>query len=477
MTRITSASLAIASAIVVAAPMARAARPHYGGTLSVQMEGMVRAFDPATVAADGAEEAARARLLPLVFETLTTVDADAGLRPTLATAWEHDAPGARWRFHLRPTVKLHDDSVVDAPQVAAVLAARERAWKVAADGDDIVIDLNPPQADLPWTLADSRYAIGVRTASGSLVGSGPFRVERIETSRVVLRTHEDYWGGRAFVDGLVIEEGRALGDQLTNLEAGRSDLAAVRPTDLRRLAERGLRTATSRPIVLFALVFEPHRAQSPDDAVRAALAASLDRAALCTVLLQRHADPASTFVPSWISGYAPLLRREAAARPSRATVAQLPADRRTLALRVDASDGLSQSIAERIAVDAHEAGIAVTVQAPAGLAPRPDVRLVRIALQATTPDRVLARVMQRLGARAVSLVTADASPAAGAPLEAIFRLERTLLDRDILIPVVHVQEVYGLGERVESWSESPISPTGAWNLASVWLRSDRPARP
>ena len=457
--------------------MARAARPHYGGTLSVQMEGVVRTFDPAAVAADGAEDAARARMLPLVFETLTTVDADAGLRPALATAWEHDARGGRWRFRIRPMVKLHDDSVLDAAQVAAVLAARERAWKVAADGDDVVFDLNPPQSDFPWTLADPHYAIGVRTASGSLIGSGPFRVERIEASRAVLRTHEDYWGGRAFVDGLVIDEGRALRDQLTSLEAGRSDLAAVRPTDERRLAERGLRTAASRPIVLFALVFEPHRAQPPDDSVRAALAASLDRAALCTVLLQRQAEPASTFVPSWISGYAPMLQREAAAPPSRATVARLPADRRTLAVRVDASDSLAQSIAERIAVDAREAALTVTVQAPAGLAPRPDVRLVRVALQATTPDRALARVMQTLGTRAVSLVTADSFPAAGAPLEAVFHLERTLLDHDILIPVVHVQEVYGLGERVESWSESPISPTGAWNLASVWLRSDRPARP
>src|SRR5262249_53072851 len=151
-----------------------------------------------------------------------------------------------------------------------------------------------------------------------------------------------------------------------------------------------------RPIVLFALVFEAHRAEAADDPVRAALAASLDRTALSAVLLQRQAEPASAFVPSWISGYAPLLQREAA-RQSPGRVAGVAADRRTLTLRVDAADSLAQSIAERIAVDAREAGLVVTVQAPAGLAPRPDVRLVRVPIQATTPDRALARIMQTLG--------------------------------------------------------------------------------
>src|SRR5262249_51173638 len=161
-----------------------------------------------------------------------------------------------WRFRLRPMVKLHDGSVLEPAQVAAVLAARERGWKVGADGDEVAIDPDVPRPDLPWTLIEARYAIAVRKGTGSLVGSRPFRVARADPSRIVLRAHDDYWGGRAFVDGLQVDQGRPLRDQITTLETGRADVSAVRPTDLRRLTERGLRTAASRPIVLFALVFE-----------------------------------------------------------------------------------------------------------------------------------------------------------------------------------------------------------------------------
>jgi hypothetical protein len=40
--------------------------------------------------------------------------------------------------------------------------------------------------------------------------------------------------------------------------------------------------------------------------------------------------------------------------------------------------------------------------------------------------------------------------------------------------VVHVPEIYALGERLESWNEPVVSATGALNLADVWLRAGPP---
>src|SRR2546428_2318430 len=63
----------------VALPIAlHAARPHYGGTLRIEMLGVIRTFDPAATSADGAESAARTRVLPLVFETLVAADPSGG---------------------------------------------------------------------------------------------------------------------------------------------------------------------------------------------------------------------------------------------------------------------------------------------------------------------------------------------------------------------------------------------------------------
>ena len=472
MTHFRFASAAIAS--LVALPIAlHAARPHYGGTLRVEMAAVVRTFDPAATTADNAESAARTRVLPLVFETLVATDPSGGIRPLLATSWERDASGQRWRFHIRSAVTLHDGSHLQPAQVAAALRGRERPWKIGVDGDAVVVDLDRAQPELLWDLADARYGIAIRTSLGDLAGSGPFRLEPTEPRRMVLRAHEDYWGGRPFVDAVEIAEGRAVGDQLASLELGRADIVTVRPTELRRLVQRGLRSASSRPLEVLALVFEPHRATADDALVRRAVAGSIDRVTLSNVLLQRQAEPAAALLPSWLSGYAPMFQTAAASSSSsRTSAAALPLDQRRLTLRVDAGDPVAQAIAERAAVDAREAGITIKVQAPVGLAPRPDVRLVRIPFDATTPDRALAAIMTSLGARVTALATSERAPAIGAPVEAVYRVERALVERDVIVPVVHLPALYGLGDRVESWNGPVVWPTGAWNFANVWLRSE-----
>jgi ABC-type transport system substrate-binding protein len=476
MKRFTFASAAIASAIALPIVL-QAARPHYGGTLRIEMPGVIRTFDPAASSVDAAESAARARVLPLVFETLVAADATGGLRPQLATSWEGDRAGQRWRFRIRDAVLLHDGSRLQPAQVAAALRARDRAWKVGVDGDVVVIDPDRAQPDFPWEMADARNAIAIRTATGDLVGSGPFRLEPTEPRRIALGAHEDYWGGRPFVDAVQIAEGRALGDALASLELGRADFVPVRPLDLRRLVQRGLRSVGSRPLETFVLVFEPHRATPSDQLVRRVIATSIDRATLSTVLLQRQSEAAAALLPPWLSGYAPMFQSVSplsGSAPARTAVVSLPPERRTLTLRVDAADPLAQAIAERIAVDVREAGITIKVQAPAGLAPRPDVRLLRLTFDATTPDRVLAAIIGTLGPRVTSLATNEAAPGAGAPLDAVYRMERALVERDVIVPVVHLPELYGLGERVESWGGPAVWPSGAWNIANIWLRSDLP---
>src|SRR5262249_26739398 len=143
-------------------------------------------LDPASAAADATQELARSRISTLVFEPLTAIEPD-GLRPLLADAWQSDARGSRWRFHLRAGVVLHDRAPLQPWQVAASLRAIEPAWKVAAEGDAITIETPEPAPDLAWTLADERHAIVVRGAGGALAGTGPFRIDHVDASQVLLR--------------------------------------------------------------------------------------------------------------------------------------------------------------------------------------------------------------------------------------------------------------------------------------------------
>jgi len=68
------------------AATARAARPHYGGMLRIETVGAVRVLDPAIQLTDAGEETVRARVIPLIFESLVAAAVDGGLRPALATS-------------------------------------------------------------------------------------------------------------------------------------------------------------------------------------------------------------------------------------------------------------------------------------------------------------------------------------------------------------------------------------------------------
>jgi ABC-type transport system substrate-binding protein len=492
-----SASLAVASAILIATAPA-AARPRYGGVLRVQMQGTLRALDPAAEPATALERAARRHVLPLIFEQLVETNPDGGLRPLLAASWEGDASGVRWQVRLRPGVMLHDGSLLTPEQVASSLGASRPDWKVAVDGGAIVITPSEPQRDLPWELAELRNAVGVRRASGEIIGTGPFRVERLESRRLILRAHEEHHAGRPFLDGVQIEMGRTPASQLSDLELDRADLVSVGPSDAGRVIQRQLRVASSRPLELFALVFEAHRAAAASEPLRRTVAAAIDREAIRRVLLQGRAEPAEALLPAWLSGYPAFTVASSPPTPdgfgatsprspdgfggtrgavlSRAAVAALPAAERSLAIRVEAADTLARAMAERVAVDVREAGFSAVVQAPAGLGPRPDLRLIRLPLEASAPDRALALLVEGLAPRTVALLTRERPPVPGSPLETVARVERALLQNGVVVPLVHVPELSGLGARVDSWSSDVVLPTGAWDLANVWLGPDRASR-
>src|SRR5262249_48207661 len=158
--------------------------PQYGGTLRVETLAALRAVDPTADDPDRDTASLGRRVRPLVFETLVQVDPQGGLRPLLASAWESDARSTRWRFRLRTGGGLPDGSALEPWQVAASLRAAGEGWTIAIDDDAVVVQLASPRTDLPWELADMRYGVAVRRNAGEVIGSGPFRIDRVEPTRL-----------------------------------------------------------------------------------------------------------------------------------------------------------------------------------------------------------------------------------------------------------------------------------------------------
>jgi hypothetical protein len=471
MTRFWPVFPALVSVALLAVEPIVAARPRYGGTLRVQTAGSLRTIEPTS--SRPPEAGAGGRVLPLAFETLVGVGQDGGIEPRLATAWGVEPPGGRWRVRLRPGVRLHDGSPLTAALVVDRLRANHPDWQITESAGELLIAAGRA-IDVPWALADERQAIAVRAATGEWLGTGPFRIDRLTAGRLVLRAHDDYWAGRPFLDVIQVDFARPTAAQLADLEAGRADVVEVLATDERRLVQRDLQVVASRPLETLALVFEAHRAATTTDAVRRTFAAAIDRRAIARVLLQDRAEPGESLLPRWLSGYDGSLLTRPARPLTRSAVGAMPVDQRSWTLRVPASEALARAIGERVAVDAGQAGFTITVQAPAGLAPRADLRLTRLPLQPSSPDRVLAGVMEALTPRTLTYVSRTRAPLAGAPLEDVLRVERALVERDLIVPVVHVSEVYGLGAKVDSWNGAAVLPTGAWNFANIWLTGDAP---
>ena len=285
--------------------------------------------------------------------------------------------------------------------------------------------------------------------------AGSFVISRWEAGRVaVYSADENAAGGRPYLDSVEIQMGRPLRDQALDLELGKADVVELGPNEARR-PTAGRRTWTSAPVRVLALVFSP---RVTDARIREALALAVDRAAIHNVLLQRQGEISGALVPQWISGYAFLFSAAADIAKARGLTSGTPPAARTLVLGVD-DPGL-RAIADRVALNARDAGLAVSVAA--GTA-NPDVRLAEARVAFDDAGRALASVAAALGL--------DAPSPADTP-EGLFAAERALLDGYRVIPLFHLPDVYGVGPQVRG--APGLTPLGAWRFGDVWLEGNRP---
>ncbi len=313
--------------------------------------------------------------------------------------------------------------------------------------------------------------------------NGAFHVTAFEAGkRVVLAATEDYRLGRPFIDSIEITMGRAARERILDLELNKADFAEIPAEDARRAAEHGVRVSRSKPDELLALVFtggdEPERVKPLDKRVREALALSIDRAAIVNFILQKEGEPAGGLLPQWSSGTAFLFSTEADVVHAKELSAQIvPAPK--IVLGYDSGDSLEQAVADRIAVNAKEAGITLTARAT----PKPawpfaplddriwkrtpatvDALLVRVSMPSRKPAETLEDFSGLLGittSRNSYFVAPDATA------EVIYERERAIVTSYRVVPLVWLPRVYGLSGRVRDWT--PPGPGEGWPLADVWL--------
>ena len=455
--------LLLAAALSLASLAAGATRPRYGGTLHIEFRGIMNGFDmSAETKADSA--LLRDAVITSVCDRLVTLNSAGQPQPSLAIGWQSERDQRFWRFTLRSGVALHNGASLTPQMVVTTLSVGNPDWRVRAEQGDLVIQSELPLTNVLYQLAETRNSICLTDDNGQWIGSGPFRVSAFQPGQTIdLRAFEDAWEGRPFVDEIRIQMGKPLTDQATDLQLGKADL--VEGDFTQQGSANASTTAYTHPVELFALAFSRNHLASSNTKLREALADSIDRNAIYSFLLRRLGEPSAALLPEWISGYAHLFSTTqdlAAARQLR-TQAEWTA---SLSLAYDGSDSLAKSIAERVSVNAREVGITIQPrpESPAFRGFDAETRLMRLRLQ--SPDRLAALAQLRDPLDIAALKKAQSASS----IDALYGLERDVVNEHSVIPLVYVPESFVSARGVHDFT---IRPWGEITLANVWIEASK----
>jgi len=475
---------ALIACFALASRAAATKHPRYGGTLRVELREAAISLDPRTWKPGTLESAANEKIAALVFDRLVALDNYGHFQPQLVSEWSHDASARRWQLRLRDGVKFSDDSPLTAAEVATALQPLLPAGMQVSTSlsNTLVVQSTSPQPDLLELLASGRYFIYRAQPDGTLVGTGPFFVAEAspatangKNARYLLKASENCWAGRPFVDLVEITLGLPALRRLLDLQLGKADLIEIAPELVRRAAQENLRVWASTPVITFGLRIDASPSAASNPRLREALFYSLDRNTMANVLLQRQAEPAAALLPQWLSGYAFLFNVDTSLERAKELRAALPANlaaaAEPLRLRVDAPGELPKLLAERVAVNARQAGMSVQVisrpaQREAGAATPPAESAAGLHLFAWHVTSLSPRAELDAFLRALGASESSGGDAAGAEPEQLYARERKILEDRRVLPLVALPEYAGLGPCVRNWLPARW---GEWHLADVWL--------
>jgi peptide/nickel transport system substrate-binding protein len=444
--------LLAAGSLLLAVVAGAATRPHYGGTLHVCLRAAPSSLEP-----NQAEWAGAGNVLSLLFDTLVALDEQGRAQPALATAWQAESGNQRWQFSLRRGVTFPDGTPLTPEFVATSLRAVNSSWKVLSSGDTVIIERDSSAPELPAELALPRNSI-VKREGGKVAGTGPYVITQWDPGKkLVVTAREDYWGGRPFLDSIAVEFGKSFREQMVAFDLGNTQVIEVAPEQAHRAATEGRHIETSSPIELVALVFNSDPQSVADSKQREALSLSIDRRLLSSVVLQNGGEPAGGLLPNWMTGYGFLFPVDVNLVRAQQERAEVP-ETSVWNLGLDGNDPIERVLAERIVLNARDAGLRLQLATGAS-----DVRLVHVKVASLEPQAALANLATALSLSPPKFNSSSADD--------LYTAENTLLKSERVVPLLHLRTACAVSKTVKNWSEAR---NGAWRLPDVWLGAERP---
>ena len=288
-----------------------------------------------------------------IYDSLTQWDLSKGdvasvLIPGLATSWAVDAADkTKWVFKLRPGVKFHDGSAVNAdavvwnvgkvldkdaphfdPSQVGVTASRMPTLRSARKVDELTVELTTSEPDsfLPINLTNlfmaspAHWDAKLKAVAASVSvpaersktawtafaadpsGSGPFRVTRfVARERLELAANKTYWDSKRVpkIDKVVLLPMPEANARTAALLGGQVDwIEAPSPDAMPQIKQRGYKLySNAQPHVWPWQLSFVEGSPWLDKRVRQAANQCVDRAGLSQLLGGMMAEPKGTVAP------------------------------------------------------------------------------------------------------------------------------------------------------------------------------------
>ena len=227
-----------AAANTVLAQTVRAQGAQPGGTIRMGIQGgaTTDSLDPALAANSVATQVSR-----LWGEPLVELAPQGGIEMKLAEEVEASPDAKTWTFKIRSGVEFSNGKTLTADDVlqtmirhsgeeskSGALGVMRGISNMQVDGDKFIVELDAPNADLPYLMAD--YHLMIQPGGGmddpaAGIGTGPYIMKEVDMGvRFVAEKNPNYWGdlGNAeTIELIVINDNTA---RVAALQSGQVDM-------------------------------------------------------------------------------------------------------------------------------------------------------------------------------------------------------------------------------------------------------------
>lgn len=261
---------------------------------------------------DCTDQADDLALLEALFDPLVRRQRDGSFAPALAESWRLSDDARTWTFRLKPGLRFHDGSALDAaavvfsirrmqrPDVGATLGA-PAVWGqyliganiVAEDSATVSITTEAPTADLLDVLC-SGYVLPPNLAdmpgfSQAPVGSGAYRCVAASQGEVRMAANVDWHGGAVAHDEIIWRQEPDASARATAVASGAAHVATRLPHDADS-------AQVYRDPVAIICILNAARGPFADARVRRAVNMAIDRRRVIAGAVNGAAAPLHGFV-------------------------------------------------------------------------------------------------------------------------------------------------------------------------------------